>query len=80
MLNRLRPLTVVVLAALLVTGGAGAVTRTFNLTLRGADAVPPGDRGDSAKAIIKIDSAKGRICWTFTNLRGIGTSTHPKIG
>jgi hypothetical protein len=61
-------------------GGAWAASHTFSVTLRGSDAVPHGDRGDSAKATITIDSGKGTICWTFTALKGIGTPERGKIG
>jgi hypothetical protein len=81
MLNYRRLATVLTLAAVLGTGGiAWAATTTFNLTLRGLNAAPRGDRHDSAKAVVTIESSRRRICWTFTALNGIGPPTRANIG
>lgn len=81
MLRYAKLLSAAIFLALFVTVGvAGATTRTFRLTLRGLDAVPRGDPGDSASAAITINSGNHMVCWTFARLKGIGDSTHPKIG
>jgi hypothetical protein len=74
------PLCAFALVLLLSTGVAWAATGTFKLTLRGLDAVPPGDRGDSARAVVTIDSKKQTICWTFTALKGVGVPIRAKVG
>lgn len=48
--------------------------------MRGLDAVPRADRGDSAKAAITIDARKHRICWTFSSVKGLGGLARPRIG
>lgn len=74
----------IVLAALLGAAGASDAARTsnrtFNLTLRGSDAVPHGDRNDSARAVLTIDSGKWTICWIFSSYKGIGNPQRAKIG
>jgi hypothetical protein len=42
--------------------------------------VPLGDHGDSAQAAITIDTRKRWVCWSFTDLHGIGSLAHPRIG
>jgi len=61
-------------------GVAFAASTTFHLTLRGLDAVPRADRGDSAKAVITIDTQTRTICWRFTNVQGLGSLARPRIG
>ena len=76
-----RMLIALVLAALFSgTGAAAAATRTFNLTLRGSDAIPTGDHNDNAKAVLTINTSKRTICWTFSNYNGIGHPSRGKIG
>jgi CHRD domain len=61
-----------------VTAYAGATT--FKLTLIGSNAVPRGDKGDKATAIITLDPKKSTACWVFSGLKGVSSPSRAHIG
>ncbi|TMK27768.1 MAG: CHRD domain-containing protein [Actinobacteria bacterium] len=72
---RARVLAACLLGLLCLPGFAPAAvsagTTTLRTTMLGSNEVPKGAPTGSAKALITLNAAKGKVCWTFSNVKGI---------
>src|SRR5207302_300566 len=71
---RARVLAACLLGLLCLPGFAPAAvsaTKTLRTTMLGSNEVPKGAPNGSGKALITLNAAKGKVCWTFSNLKGI---------
>jgi len=72
---RARVLVVCLLALLclpaLALAAASAGTKTFTTTMLGSNEVPKGAPKGSGKAVVTLNSGTGKVCWTFSSLKGI---------
>jgi hypothetical protein len=72
---RARVLVVCLLGLLCIPGlalaAASAATKTFTTTLLGSNEVPKGAPNGSGKAVITLNHATGKVCWTFSAIKGI---------
>ena len=72
---RARVLAACLLGLLCLPGFAPAAvsagTTTLRTTMLGSNEVPKGAPTGSGKALITLNAAKGKVCWTFSNLKGI---------
>jgi CHRD domain len=59
------------IAALALAAVALAKTTTLHASLSGSNEVPKGSASASGKATIKLDSSKGKVCWTFKSVKGV---------
>jgi hypothetical protein len=50
---------------------ASAGTKSFTTTLLGSNEVPKGAPKGSGKAVVTLNSGTGKVCWTFSSLKGI---------
>jgi hypothetical protein len=67
------------LVALAVAGAAsGAGTTTMHVKLTGAAEVPKAD-GGSGSVAITLNPTTGKVCWTFSNLKGLSNMTAAHI-
>lgn len=57
-------------SVLAATSSAAPISGSLTTTLSGTEEVPKGDPNGSGTATIKLDLAKGQVCWTF-KLSGI---------
>jgi CHRD domain len=56
----------------LALAAASAGTKTFTTTLLGNNEVTPkGAPNGSGKAVVTLNSATGKVCWTFSSVKGI---------
>jgi hypothetical protein len=62
-----------------VLAAPAATTTTLTTTLLGKNEVPAGAPAGSGKAVIKLDAAKGTVCWTFSALKGLDKVTAAHI-
>jgi hypothetical protein len=61
----------VLLGALALATVAFGKTTTLRASLSGSVEVPKGAPSGSGKATITLDSAKGKVCWSFKSLKGV---------
>ncbi len=55
----------------LALAAASATTKTFTTPLLGSNEVPKGAPKGSGKAVITLNHATGKVCWTFSAIKGI---------
>jgi hypothetical protein len=55
----------------LALAAGSAATKTFTTTMLGSNEVPKGAPNGSGKAVITLNAGTGKVCWTFSNLKGI---------
>lgn len=56
----------------LALAAVSAGTKTFTATLLGSNEVmPTGAPKGSGKAVVTLNSGTGKVCWTFSSLKGI---------
>ena len=55
----------------LALAAASAATKTFTTTLLGSNEVPKGAPKGSGKAVITLNAGTGKVCWTFSAIKGI---------
>ena len=53
----------------LALAAASAGTKSFTTTLLGTNEVPKAK--GSGKAVITLNAGTGKVCWTFSNLKGV---------
>jgi len=53
----------------LALAAVSAGTKTFTTTLLGSNEVPKAT--GSGKAVITLNAGTGKVCWTFSNLKGV---------
>jgi hypothetical protein len=53
----------------LALAAVSAGTKTFTTTLLGSTEVPKAT--GSGKAVITLNAGTGKVCWTFSNLKGV---------
>jgi len=53
----------------LALAAASAATKTFTTTLLGSNEVPKAK--GSGKAVITLNAGTGKVCWTFSAIKGI---------
>jgi hypothetical protein len=55
----------------LALAAVSATTKTLTTTMLGSNEVPKGAPKGSGKAVITLNAGTGKVCWTFTNIKGI---------
>jgi hypothetical protein len=55
----------------LALAGASAGTTTLKTTMTGGKEVPKGAPTGFGKAVITLNAGTGKVCWTFSGLKGI---------
>ena len=55
----------------LALAAVSAGTKTFTATLLGSNEVPKGASKGSGKAVVTLNAGTGKVCWTFSSLKGI---------
>ena len=55
----------------LALAAVSAGTKSFTTTLLGSNEVPKGAPNGSGKAVVTLNSGTGKVCWTFSSLKGI---------
>jgi len=65
-MTKLVPISLALLAALFLAVSAYAAEKTFTVTLTGKAETPKGDPDGKGTAKIKIEAAKGELCYTLT--------------
>ena len=63
----------------LALAGASAGTKTLTTTMKGAKEVPKGAPKGSGKAVVTLNASTGKVCWTFSNLKGLDKVTASHI-
>jgi hypothetical protein len=67
------------LASLALATVAVGKSTTLTASLSGSSEVPKGSPSASGKATIKLDKAKGKVCWTFKSIKGVPGPTAAHI-
>jgi CHRD domain len=68
--RRLTAIAVAALAALLIAAAVAAGSTTIHVKMTGAQETPKAD-GGSGSAALTLNAKTGRVCWVFSNLKGI---------
>jgi CHRD domain len=55
----------------LALAAVSAGSKTFTTALLGSNEVPKGAPKGSGKAVITLNSGTGKVCWTFSSVKGI---------
>lgn len=55
----------------LALAAVSAGTKTLTTTMLGSNEVPKGAPRGSGKAVITLNAGTRKVCWTFSNLKGI---------
>jgi CHRD domain len=55
----------------LALAAVSAGTKSFSTTLLGSNEVPKGAPKGSGKAVITLNAGTGKVCWTFSSVKGI---------
>ncbi len=55
----------------LALAAVSAGTKTLTTTMLGSNEVPKGAPKGSGKAVITLNAGTGKVCWTFSNVKGI---------
>jgi len=55
----------------LALAAASAATKTFTTTMLGSNEVPKGAPKGSGKAVVTLNAGTGKVCWTFSAIKGI---------
>jgi hypothetical protein len=55
----------------LALAAASTATKSFTTTLLGSNEVPKGAPKGSGKAVITLNAGTGKVCWTFSSIKGI---------
>jgi hypothetical protein len=80
---RARVLVVCLLALLclpaLALAAVSATTKTLTTTMLGSNEVPKGAPHGSGKAVITLNAGTRKVCWTFSNIKGISKVTASHI-
>jgi hypothetical protein len=63
----------------LALAAASAGTKTFPVTLLGSNEVPKGAPNGSGRAVITLNAGTAKVCWSFSNLKGISNVTASHI-
>jgi hypothetical protein len=63
----------------LALAASPAATKTLKATLLGKNEVPKGSPTASGKALVRLDTSKGTVCWTFSDLKGLDKVTAAHI-
>jgi hypothetical protein len=78
---RPRRLTIAMLVAVVVAiaaVSAASASTTLHVKMTGAAEVPKAD-GGSGNAAITLNASTGKVCWVFSNLKGIKSATAAHI-
>ena len=63
----------------LALAAVSAGTKTLTTTMLGSNEVPKGAPKGSGKAVITLNAGTGKVCWTFSNVKGISKVTASHI-
>ena len=55
----------------LALAAVSAATKTLTTTMLGSNEVPKGAPKGSGKAVITLNAGTRKVCWTFSNVKGI---------
>jgi hypothetical protein len=55
----------------LALGAVSAATKSFTISMTGGTEVPKGPPKGSGKAVITLNAGTGKVCWTYSSLKGI---------
>jgi CHRD domain len=69
---------VAAIAAVLAVAAVAAGSTTLHVKLTGAAETPKAD-GGSGRAALTLNASNGRVCWIFSNLKGIKSATAAHI-
>ena len=63
----------------LALAAGSAATKTFTTTLLGSNEVPKGAPKGSGKGVITLNAGTGKVCWTFSAIKGISKTNASHI-